>query len=78
MQRQLDLLINVVGLGAFTKIVIGDSLFDWQVQVDSDGRWSTAFTGSPWECFLFESRYAEASAKPEVITSDWGDPVCCN
>jgi len=78
MQRQLELLLTVVGPGAFTKIVIGQGLFDWQVQVDTDGRWSTAFTGSPWECFKFEYEYARESAKPEVIETAWGDPVCCN
>lgn len=79
--RCLDLVLRHVGVGASSRVVSRDDLWNWEILTgpDAHGRsrsdWSIAFVGTIHQCLEIQRVYENT---PHIIITAWGDPVCCN
>lgn len=60
MQRMIDIIVKELGRGLSTKIVIGDALDTWRVEILVDGDWFTAYTSTQYGCARFVKLYNNA------------------
>lgn len=73
--RQMDLVLTHVGTGHDNRVVSRGQSHDWHWEVLVEDRWMIAYTGSMIQCIEMERHYDDL---PHIITTAWGDPVCCN